>query len=78
MNNVEINSYINAKKQSKLYIENEICGAQQVLSDLKEQKPVRWYHNVYIGKRILYFPSCCGLPFFNQQFFRSGGLQKLF
>ncbi|WP_128414237.1 hypothetical protein [Chryseobacterium sp. Leaf394] len=55
MNNVEIISYINAKKKSKLYIENEIRGAQQVLSDLKEQKPVRWYHNAYyIGKRILF------------------------
>lgn len=41
MNNLEIDSYINAKKQSKLYIENEIRGAQEVLSDLKKQKPVR-------------------------------------
>ena len=55
MNNLEINSYISAKKKSKLYIENEILAAQQVLSDLKEHKPVRWYHNAYyIGKRIIF------------------------
>ncbi len=55
MNNLEIDSYISAKKKSRLYIENEIRASRQVLSDLKEHKPVRWYHNAYyICKRIIF------------------------
>ncbi|WP_295221321.1 hypothetical protein [uncultured Chryseobacterium sp.] len=62
MNNLEINSYISAKKKSKLYIENEISGAQQVLYDLKEHKPVRCYNNAYSFVKGLFLFSWLLLP----------------
>ena len=80
MNNLEINSYINAKKKSKLYIENEIRGAQQVLSDLKEQKPVRWYHNAYyICKRFLFiFLAVVAFLFLISTFVDEGAYRNYF
>lgn len=55
MNNIEISAYIDAKKKSKIYIENEIRGAQDVLEQMKAQKPVKWYHNFYyVLKRVVF------------------------
>lgn len=55
MNDLEISAFIAAKKKSRIYIEREVQAAQNLLADMKTQRPVRWYHNVYyVFKRILF------------------------
>jgi hypothetical protein len=80
MNNLEIDSYISAKKKSKLYIENEIRGSRQVLFDLKEHKPVRWYHSAYyICKRIIFiFLAAVAFLFLVSTFVDKGAYRNYF
>lgn len=63
MNNLEISAFIAAKKKSRMYIEKEIQAAQNLLDDMKAQKPVRWYHNFYYVLKRVFFISLASLAF---------------
>ncbi|WP_333577778.1 hypothetical protein [Sphingobacterium sp.] len=63
MNNLEISAFIAAKKKSRMYIEKEIQAAQNLLDDMKAQKPVRWYDNFYYLLKRIFFISLASLAF---------------
>lgn len=54
MNYLEISSFIEAKKKSKTYLEQELCEVRAITGQLKAAPPVRWYNNFYyIFKRTV-------------------------
>jgi len=54
MNYLEICSFIEAKRKSKAYLEQELHDVRSVTVQLKAAPPVRWYNNFYyIFKRTV-------------------------
>lgn len=47
MNYLEISSFIEAKKKSKTYLEQELRDVRSITGQLKVAPPVRWYNNFY-------------------------------
>lgn len=47
MNYLEISSFIEAKKKSKTYLEQELRYVRSITGQLKAAPPVRWYNNFY-------------------------------
>lgn len=47
MNYLEISSFIEAKKKSKTYLEQELRDVRSITGQLKAAPPVRWYNNFY-------------------------------
>lgn len=80
MNNLEISAYIDAKKKSRIYIENEISAAREILDEMKAQKPVRWYNNFYyILKRVVFiFLSSISVLFLISTFLDKDSYRQFF
>ncbi len=54
MNYLEISSFIDAKRKSKAYLEQELRDVRSLTAQLKTAPPVRWYNNFYyIFKRTV-------------------------
>lgn len=54
MNYLEISSFIDAKKKSKAFLEEELNNIRSIASQLKAAPPVLWYNNgYYIFKRTV-------------------------
>ncbi len=59
MNYLEITSFIEAKRKSKAYIEQQLSEITSFTYNLKSVKPVKWYHDFYyITKRSILLFTC--------------------
>ena len=55
MNTIELQSYIDTQKKTKLYIETELRDTVAIIENLKKNKPVKWHNNAYyFSKRFIF------------------------